>query len=161
MRMYLFCRPQWTYMNETNKKKTAIELTGPCKHWHCYIILTWRWLVPSAGPNCCYKYNTLCQLCSSLWLNIVLLFTFRWLNLLQDPTFNQTGSLFKALQFVVVFFLYVELTTFHRHRVKFRFKLCSPYLFCLFKYFHLNSEWDVKCANSQILSLAYIFASWL
>ena len=28
--------------------KTAIELTGQCKHWHRYIILTLRWLV-SAG----------------------------------------------------------------------------------------------------------------
>ena len=67
----------------------------------------------------------------------------------KDPTFNQTGSLFKALQFV----FYLQLTTFNRHRVKFRFKLCSPYLFCLFlKYIHLNSEWDVKCTNYQILS---------
>ena len=55
----------------------------------------------------------------------------------------------------------LELTTFNRHRVKFRFKLCSPYLFCLFKYIHVNSEWDVKYTNFQILSLVYIFASRL
>ena len=90
----------------------------------------------SDNPNYCYKYNTLCQPCSSLWLNIVLLFKFGWLNLLQDPTFNQTGSLFKALQFVI----YLELTTSNRHRVKFRFKLCSPYLFCLF----LKCIWHEK-----------------
>ena len=41
--------------------------------------------------------------------------------------------------------------------MKFRLKLCSPYLFCLFEYFNLNSEWDVKCTNSQILSFVYIF----
>ena len=42
--------------------------------------------------------------------------------------------------------------------MKFRLKLCSPYLFCLFEYFNLNSEWDVKYTNSQILSFVYMFA---
>ena len=56
----------------------------------------------SNNPNYCYKCNTLCQPCSSLWLIIILLFKFGWLNLLQDPTFNQTGSLFIALQFVFI-----------------------------------------------------------
>ena len=56
----------------------------------------------SDNPNYCYRCNTLCQPCSSLLLIIVLLFKFGWLNLLQDPTFNQTGSLFMALQFVFI-----------------------------------------------------------
>ena len=41
--------------------------------------------------------------------------------------------------------------------MKFRLKLCSPYLSCLFEYIHFNSEWDVKCTNSQIPSFVYIF----
>ena len=56
----------------------------------------------SDNPNYCYKCNTLCQPCSSLWLIIVVRFKFGWLNLLQDPTFNQTESLFMALQFVFI-----------------------------------------------------------
>ena len=62
-----------------------------------------------------------------------------------------------ALQFIALKFLYLELSTFNRHQVKLRLKLCYPYLFCLFKYIHLNSEWDVKCTKSQILYFVYIF----
>ena len=65
-----------------------------------------------------------------------------------DPTFNQAGSLFMALQFIALKFFYLELSTFNQHQLKFRLKLCSPNLFCLFMYIHLNSEWDVKCMNS-------------
>ena len=135
--------------------KTAIELTGQTLAQLYNINLKVAGLCWSDNPNYCYKYNTLCQPCSSLWLNIVLLFKFGWLNLLKDPTFNQTGSLFKALQFV----FYLELTTFNRYRVKFRFKLCSPYLFCLFKYIYLNSECSVKCTNYQntVFSLHFCF----
>ena len=78
-------------------------------------------------------------------------------NLPRNPTFNQAGSSLIALQFIALKFLYLELSTFNRHLVRFRFKLCSPYLYCLLKYIHLNSEWDVKCTKSQILSFVYIF----
>jgi len=47
---------------------------------------------------------TLCQLCSSssLWLIIILLFKFGWLDLLWDPTFNQAGPSLTAQQFIAL-----------------------------------------------------------
>ena len=52
-----------------------------------------------------------------------------------------------ALQFITLKFFYVVLSTFNRHRVKFRLieVVLSIYL-------NLNSEWGVKCKNSQIYS---------
>ena len=62
-----------------------------------------------------------------------------------------------ALQFITLKFFYLGLSTFNRHKVKFTLKLCSPYLLCLFKYIHLNSEWDVKCTNSEIMSCLHFW----
>ena len=128
MRMCLICRPKLTYMSEhfffflwTDR---TVQTLAPLYN----INLKMAGLCWSDNPNCCYKYNMLCQPCSSLWLHIILLFKFRWLNLLQDPTFNQTGSLFKALQFV----FYLKLTTFNWHRMKFRF--LSSVLYTCFVY---------------------------
>ena len=106
-----------------------------------------------------YRYNTLCQPCSSL---TYCRFTFQvWL--IKSPARSnvQSSRIFVhgfAVYHTQVF--YLELSTFNRYRVMFRLKLCSPQLFCFFfKYVHLNSEWDLKCTNSQILSIVYIFAS--
>ena len=52
----------------------------------------------SDQPKYCFKYTTLCQSCISIWLLVALHFEFGWLRFQPDPTFNQTGSSFTALQ---------------------------------------------------------------
>ena len=101
----------------------------------------------SDNRNYCDKCNTLCQPCSSLWLIIVLLFKFGWLNLLQDPTFNQTGSLFMALQFVFI------LSCPHSTNIQFRLKLCSPYLFFYLStlIWTLSGMWNALIAKYCLL----------
>ena len=54
----------------------------------------------SGQPKYCFNYTTLYQPCSSLWLIIVLVFKFGWLDLLRDLTFKQAGSSFTALQLI-------------------------------------------------------------
>ena len=97
----------------------------------------------------------LCQPCSGLWLIIIVIFKFGWLNLLQDPTFNQAGSSFMAhgSWFIALKFFYLKLSKFNWRQVKFRLKLCSPYLFCLFKYIHwtLSGMWNARIPKYCLL----------
>ena len=78
-----------------------------------------------------YRYNTLCQPCSSL---TYCRFTFQvWL--IKSPARSnvQSSRIFVhgfAVYHTQVF--YLELSTFNRYRVMFRLKLCSPQLFCFF-----------------------------
>ena len=72
-----FCRPQWTYMSEKNDFLWTKQLLNwQDKHWHHNMILQYNY--NSVTSTCkpedgwsdnlkyCYKYNMLCQPCSSL-----------------------------------------------------------------------------------------------
>ena len=141
MRMCLICQPQWTYMSETNinffMNKTAIEVTGPCKHWHHYIILTWRWLV-SAGL---ITQTVVVNITRYVSLAVVFdLISFYFSSLADWISCKIQHSIKEDLcsRLCILFFIS---SWPHSTDIEWSldFKLCSPYLFCLFKYFHLNS----------------------
>lgn len=131
--------------------------------------------LPEASWNIVYFSD--CQLCSSLWLIIVLLLKFSWLDHVGNLTLNQVAPSLTALQSIHVALKFSHVEGCPRSTdIEFRLKMCILVLSFLAHWSELWMECDMHInleRNTQILdfvklkiilflmSYVYTVTSWL